>query len=147
MARPRVLVISADRVGAGMAGTGIRATELARALTTVADVTLAGVDSWDAGDLGVPVIGYALRAPHELHPAIAAADAIVAQPQWPHLARRLVRSGARLVFDLYTPEPLEVLERRPPLRPLVTALTEDRIATALRTGHHFLCASEKQRDL
>src|SRR3954471_15381947 len=147
MPRPRVLVISADRVGADMAGTGIRATELARALTDVADVRLAGVDSWDASGLGVPVVGYSLRSPEALDAPIAGADAIVAQPQWPHLSRRLVRSGARLVFDLYTPEPLEVLERRPRLRRLVSALTEDRIADALRTGHHFLCASEKQRDL
>src|SRR3954449_7923209 len=118
MPRPRVLVISADRVGADMAGTGIRATELARALRDVADVTLAGVDSWDVDGLGVPVVGYALRSPGELHAPIADADAIVAQPQRPPLSRRLVRSGARLVFALYTPEPLEVLERRPALRPI-----------------------------
>lgn len=144
---PRVLVISLEFVGRGMAGTGIRATELARSLTDVADVTLAAPDSRDAGGLGVPVADWSLRDPRGLWPHIEAADAILCQPQWPHVTGRLVRSGARLIYDLYTPEPLEVLERRPRMRRFVTAVTEDKFGEALRHGHHFLCASEKQRDL
>src|SRR3954467_12844029 len=97
MPRPRVLVISADRVGADMAGTGIRATELARTLTRVAAGRRAGVDPGDAAGLGVPVVGSALRSPEALEAPIAAADVIVAQPQWPAVAPRLGGAAAPLV--------------------------------------------------
>jgi glycosyltransferase involved in cell wall biosynthesis len=60
-------------------------------------------------------------------------------------------SGKRVVFDLYDPETLESLELfargRPGMRRLMVALTLDRLQDALRTGHHFMCASEAQRDL
>jgi glycosyltransferase involved in cell wall biosynthesis len=55
------------------------------------------------------------------------------------------------VFDLYAPEALESLaswKGRPGIvRKGVNALIVDRLAWALRTGDHFLCAGERQRDL
>jgi glycosyltransferase involved in cell wall biosynthesis len=59
-----------------------------------------------------------------------------------------------VVIDLYCPETLETLEllaegsgRASRLRREHTATTLDRLHAALRTGHHFMCASETQRDL
>src|SRR5262249_22690703 len=82
---------------------------------------------------------------------IDAADVVVAQPQPPTIARWLGRSGARLVFDLYDPEVFENLalfaHEGSRLRRLWLALTLDRLTAALQLGHHFLCASEAQRDL
>jgi glycosyltransferase involved in cell wall biosynthesis len=64
----------------------------------------------------------------------------VAHPAWPLSARALRRSGARLIYDLYDPEPLEALQF------LATAMSLDRLVNALHDGHAFLCASERQRD-
>jgi glycosyltransferase involved in cell wall biosynthesis len=149
--KPQVLLITMGPVGAEMAGAAIRSYELARALRPHADVTVAAPGAAGASVLDVPVVYYTLRDPRELRDPVAAADAIVAQPQWPLTAHLMRRSGARLIFDLYDPEPFEIvqaLERRSPsLRSFVTLLTLDRIIDALFSGHHFICASGKQRDL
>ena len=151
--RPRVLFISPDAVGERMRGMGIRYTELARALAPHAEVVVATGDEAAAGapPPGVAVIGYAPHAPGALRPEIARADAIVAPPQWPVVTGWMRRSGARLIFDLYAPETLETLElfggRPPALRRLMVALTVDRLEDALRSGHHFMCAGQAQRDL
>lgn len=150
MSGQQILVISADKVGRRMAGTSIRAYELARALGSEGDVTLAALNSPEADGLGlfdVPILSYDLRAPSELAAAIMSADVVICQPQWPHLGRSLARTRARVVFDLYTPEHLEVLERESRLRSVIVALTRDRVAEALHAGSQFICATERQRDL
>lgn len=151
--RPRVLFISPDAVGERMRGMGIRYTELARALTPHADVTVASGDAAAGGapPAGVRVTAYAPHAPSALRGEIARADVIVAPPQWPVVTGWMRRSRARLVFDLYTPETFETLElfsdRSAALRRLMVALTIDRLEDALRTGDHFMCAGAAQRDL
>ena len=151
--RPRVLFISPDAVGARMRGMGIRYTELARALAPHAEVVVATGEADGAGEppQGVAVTRYAPHAPAALRAEIARADAIVAPPQWPVVTGWMRRSKARLVFDLYAPETLETLElfaeRPAALRRLMVALTVDRLEDALRSGHHFMCAGQAQRDL
>ncbi len=126
------LVVSPEPLGAELAGMAIRATELARA----------------AGGDAVYVHPH---APEDLRARAAAAGVVVAQPPWPLAARELRRSGARLIYDLYDPEPLEALQflagRRAGMRRTVTAMSLDRMVDALHDGHAFLCASERQRDL
>ncbi|MCW2996508.1 MAG: gtuS2-22 [Solirubrobacterales bacterium] len=154
-AGPRVLFLSPDAVGARMAGLGIRYTELAGALTDVAQVRVATGDPEGDGTTlpgsAIPVVGYDPHAPGALRDHIAWADTIVAPPQWPLITSWLRSSAKRIVFDLYDPETLETLElfatRKPLMRRLMVALTLDRLDDALRTGHHFMCASEGQRDL
>ena len=147
---PRVLLVYADRVGASMGGVGIRAVELARVLTDAlgARVTIAAAEH-DGGDVGVPVTTFAPHAPGALAPQLAAADAVIAQPAWPLAMRRLARSGARLVFDLYDPEAFGTLEhfagRRQ--RALMSRFAVDRLTAALRLADHVMCANERQRDL
>jgi len=91
------------------------------------------------------------HAPGDLRERAAAAGVVVAQPPWPLAARALRRSGARLIYDLYDPEPLEALQflagRSAGVRRTVTAMSLDRLVDALHDGHAFLCASERQRDL
>ena len=98
---------------------------------------------------GVRAVGYEPHAPGALREEIARADVVVAPPQWPVVTRWLRHSGARVVYDLYDPETLETLElfRGRRGRSAMVALTVDRLEDALRTGHHFMCASESQRDL
>jgi glycosyltransferase involved in cell wall biosynthesis len=149
---PRVLFVSHDPVGEEMAGLGIRTFELARVVARHADVTVAhgGRDSGPFGGLET-LIPFKPHDPAPLRSLIASADVVVAHPVWPVLSRCLRRSPARVVHDLYNPETLETLElfaRRPPLaRRLMGHATLDRLHDALRTGHHFMCASERQRDL
>jgi glycosyltransferase involved in cell wall biosynthesis len=151
VSRTRVLFISYDPVGEEMAGLGIRTYELARVVADHADVTVAH-GGRRAGPLdGVETVPFRPHDPRALSPHLAAADAVVTHPVWPQLGRRLRRSGARIVHDLYDPETLETFELfagRPRLaRRLLAHATLDRLHDALRTGHHFMCASEKQRDL
>ena len=65
--------------------------------------------------------------------------------------RALRRSGARLIFDLYVPRRSRPWAASPATAPrcarLLTAFAIDRLVDALRSGDHFVCASEKQRDL
>ena len=126
------LILSPEPLGAEMAGMAIRATELARAI-------------------GGEAVYAHPHAPGDLGDRAAAAGVVVAQPAWPLAARALRRSGARLVYDLYDPEPLEALQflagRRDGVRRTVTAMSLDRMVNALHDGHAFLCASERQRDL
>ena len=153
--RPKVLFISADPVGSEMAGLGIRYAELARALSGRASVTIAhgGAEEHAPGEAGsdVRTVAYRPHAPGSLRALIAEADAVVCHPQWPLVTRWLRRSRARVIVDLYDPETLETLEllagRPLPIRRQLTATTLDRLHDALRSGHHFMCASEKQRDL
>jgi glycosyltransferase involved in cell wall biosynthesis len=126
------LVLSPDLLGAQLAGPAIRAMELARAI-------------------GGEVAFSHPHAPRDLLEQAAAAGVVVAHPAWPLSARSLRRSGARLIYDLYDPEPLEALQflagRRAGVRRTVTAMSLDRMVNALHDGHAFLCASERQRDL
>ena len=146
-----MLFVCADPVGEQMAGLGIRCWELARALSASASVTVAHGGT-EAGERdGVRTVPFRPHRPGALRPLIAAADTVVAHPQWPIVDGWLRRSGKRVVIDLYCPETLETLElfAGSPAwqRRQRTLLTLDRLHTALRTGHHFVCASETQRDL
>jgi len=149
--RRRVLLISYDPVGEEMSGMGIRASELARVLADHADVTVAhGGRSADPLH-GIETVAFSPHDPAPLRPLVAQADAVISHPVWPGLSGWLRRSQARVIHDLYVPETFETLELlagRPPIaRRLMGDATLDRLHDALRTGHHFLCASEKQRDL
>jgi glycosyltransferase involved in cell wall biosynthesis len=148
---PNVLFVCADPVGEEMAGLGIRCWELARALAAHASVTVAHGGREEGEREGVRTIPYRPHAPGALRGPIAAADTIVAHPQWPLTDRWLRRCAARVVIDLYCPETLETLELLAGSSPLSraqhTATTLDRLHAALRTGHNFMCASDAQRDL
>jgi glycosyltransferase involved in cell wall biosynthesis len=151
LTRPRVLLISYDPVGEEMAGLGIRMFELARVLADHADVTVAHGGRSEGEFRGVGLLPFRPHDPVALRKPIAAADAIVCGPMWPRIERWLRASKARVIHDLYGPETLETLElfagRPLSARRLLNALTLDRLTDALRTGHHFMCASERQRDL
>jgi glycosyltransferase involved in cell wall biosynthesis len=151
MQRLRILLISTAPLGAEMRGVGIRAHELARSLTSVGDVTLAGVgDDAEPAD-GITMLAYRHEDPVALRAPIEAADVVVAQPPTPAIMRWIVRSGARFIADLYDPEVLENLElfvQAPDrLQRVWLDLTTDRLARAIRHAHHVICASERQRDL
>ncbi len=144
-----MLLVYDDLVGAGMGGVGIRATELARVLRAHGEVTIAAAAG--GGELdGVPVVEFNPHDPRALAPHLEQTDVVVARPQWPLAMRMLRRSGARLIFDLYDPDTFATIEhyaeRSPRRRRLMAGFSVDRLTEALRIGHHFLCASERQLD-
>ncbi|MGO9490142.1 MAG: glycosyltransferase [Solirubrobacteraceae bacterium] len=150
----RVLFVCAEPVDERPLGVAIRTLELARVLSRHAEVTVAGVAPSRETPGGPPVVSYKrFGSPRRsgLARLIAEADAIVAQPPWPQLAQRMRNSPARLIYDLYDPEPLEVIERlresRRSTRRLATTLTIDRVMQGMADADHLICASEKQRDL
>ena len=149
--RPRVLFITLARVGEQMAGAAIRSWELAHVVSEHADVTLAAAQISSIASEAITLVEFAAHSPSALKEHVMRADVVVAQPQWPVIAGWMHRSGARVIYDLYDPETLETLElfaeRSPLQRRMWVHLTLDRLLDALRGGHHFLCASEKQRDL
>lgn len=132
-----------------MEGPAIRALALARQLAGDHEVTVAAYEVEDAGDL--PCVTYDRHSGAQLSGLAGRADVVIAQPQWPLAARALRRSGARLVYDLYDPDPLETLEylagARTGVRRLIASMSVDRVAEALRTADGLLCASAVQRDL
>jgi glycosyltransferase involved in cell wall biosynthesis len=148
--RLSVLFVYADRVGRSMGGVGIRALELARTVQAElgVSVTIAAA-AHDAGaDLGVPVVTFSPHDPVAVRRRLGTVDVVVAQPGWPLLMRDLSRSGCRLIFDLYDPEVFGTLETFSGWRrSLMSAYSADRVGSALRSGHHLMCANERQRDL
>jgi glycosyltransferase involved in cell wall biosynthesis len=132
-----------------MGGVGIRAAELAKVLRSHGEVTLAVAES--SGELGgIPVVEFNPHDPGALVPHLERADVAVARPQWPLAMRMMRRSRAKLIFDIYDPETFPTIEhyaeRSPRRRRLMAAFSVDRLAQAMRIGHHFICASERQLD-
>lgn len=153
--------MSASPIGEAMAGPAIRASEMARALRPVADVTLAAAHDEPGSAPGEEPghLVFRQRDPSPLRAAALAADVIVSQPPWPQLAAWARGSGARLIYDLYDPEPLEVLAHleaggtagSAQADGLMTSVwrtfTLDRVLDALHDAHQLLCSTERQRDL
>jgi glycosyltransferase involved in cell wall biosynthesis len=146
-----VLFLTTDPVGSEMGGNAIRAYELARVVGRSAPTVLAA----PAGD-GAPPEDVCTKPfdpawPESLRPLIEAADVIVTPPQGAVVTSWLRRSNAVLVYDLYDPGALEALEihadATPPRRRFWNTLAVDQLLDALHLGNHFICATERQRDL
>lgn len=146
----RVLVISEDPVGEQMGGNGIRAYELARALSDHAQVTLAAPISGKPVE-GVDHVPFDREAPRALKASLRGVDVVLALPQNPVISAQLRRSDACIVYDMYDPKPLQLLEARASegtfVRRYWSTISLDHAMDALGSADHLLCASERQRDL
>ncbi len=147
-----LLVISHDVVGQRMAGPGIRMWELARALAGVMPVTLIAPRPIDLlPPAGLACGHYAWGDAASLMPYLATASAVLANGYVAAAHPELLDYHGRLIIDLYDPIAFENLElfRRQPLHQRQTLAERD--VTLLRLlierGDHFLCATERQRDL
>jgi glycosyltransferase involved in cell wall biosynthesis len=147
----RALVVSLDELGEQIGGNAIRSVELASLLASHADVTLAAPGSTPSWLSRLRHARFELSDPRSLRPELAAADVIVTPPQGPLVNAWLRRSRSRVVYDVYDPHPLEALEtyaESGPVRArLWSTVARDQLLEALHTGHHFMCANERQRDL
>ena len=148
--RRSILVVTADRLGAELAGPAIRALAVADELAPRHDVTLASVVPGEAVDRPYPV----LVDPGEagLRKAAERAEIVVSQG-WVLGGRPYLTTDDKIVLaDIYDPMHLEQLEqgheagsdegRRRAVHGAVSVLNHQ-----LRRADAMVCASEKQRDL
>jgi glycosyltransferase involved in cell wall biosynthesis len=146
-----VLVVSAEPVGARMAGPAIRAAELARALTAACDVTLAAPAPSEPPDPRVQLLAAGMADVEALVRAALEHDVVVAQELPPSAVDKLAGSPTALVADLYNPIVIEVLEAvagRPPRAQRRTqAALVHRTVALCAAADLIVCASERQRDL
>jgi glycosyltransferase involved in cell wall biosynthesis len=146
-----VLVVSAEPVGARMAGPAIRAAELARALASACDVTLAAPAPSSAFDPRVRLLEAGMADVEALVGAAREHDVVVAQELPPSALARIAGTSTALVVDLYNPIVVEVLEAvagRPAraARRTQAALVHRTLALCA-AADLIVCASERQRDL
>jgi glycosyltransferase involved in cell wall biosynthesis len=141
----KVLYHCPDRVGAEMAGPGIRAVELSRRLARAHEVVLCAPGASTLPDQGFARLEY---APGALAERASRADALLTQGfGFPLSVVRRLRG--RLILDLYDPVQLEQLAQ------FGAAATADervsllyvraRLHLLLRRADHVLCASSAQR--
>jgi len=147
-----ILIISHDVIGQRMAGPGIRMWELARVLARHLPVTLIAPKPID---LPLPANlqcgHYTWGDAASLEPYLRAATNIFANGYVASAHPELLNHPGRLIIDLYDPVALENLElfRNHPLaeRQEQAKRDSDLLRALLTRGDHFVCATERQRDL
>lgn len=148
---PQLLIISHDAVGARMAGPGIRAWELARALAKQQPVTLIAPAPIDRAPVGFALGSYQWGDAASLAPWLEAADVTLANGHVLAAHPELAYWPRPLALDLYDPVPLENLELFRAAEPAARAgrMAEDRalLARQLAVADFMICATERQRDL
>jgi len=148
----RLLIVTHEAIGPRMAGPGIRAWEMACALSERLDLTLAAPGEPARSHPGLRVVGYAPDDPSyaDLAPYIHSADVVLAMGSLFAKIPKLRDLNKPAIVDLYDPFELEKLARSPTvderdhLRIDVESQVHLRLEGAL--GDFFICASERQRD-
>src|SRR5690349_897136 len=131
-----------------MAGPGIRCWEMATALSSRHDVTLAAPNRPDVGSDDFAIVSYEGRRVVSL---LEGFEVVITQFVQPALAHAVKRDGIRLIVDAYDPRYLESLEifRDTPATErdwrLHRQYVEMKAWMVFADG--IICASEKQRDL
>ncbi|WP_322816897.1 glycosyltransferase [Chloroflexus sp.] len=147
-----LLIISHDVVGQRMAGPGIRMWELARTLAKQIPVTLIAPRPIDFPSAsGITYGQYTWGEKTTLAPYLDEATTVLANSFVASVHPELLTFRGRLIVDLYDPTVFENLElfRQRPLaeRKAQTQRDITLLRELLLRGDHFLCATERQRDL
>jgi GT2 family glycosyltransferase/glycosyltransferase involved in cell wall biosynthesis len=148
----RLLIITHEAIGPRMAGPGIRAWELACALSGQFDVTLAAPGEPARSYPGLRVGGYETDDPcyPSLDPYINSAEVVLAMGSLFAEIPRLQDLEKPAIIDLYDPFELEKLAQSPTVEEQyhvnidVESVSHLRLEGAI--GDFFLCANERQRD-
>ncbi|HZZ83581.1 MAG TPA: hypothetical protein VFE30_03500 [Anaeromyxobacteraceae bacterium] len=143
----KLVYFCADRVGAEMAGPGIRAVELSRRLSPRHDVVLVAPGAESLADEPFARVE---ASPGILAPLLRSADAFLTQGFGFPLSALRGFSG-RLILDLYDPVQLEQLAQfgphPTPAQRISLGYVRARLLLVLRRADHILCASPAQRAL
>ena len=141
--RAKVVVRTPDVVGKRMAGPGIRAWQIARALSRHFSTSLVGRPEGQLPD-AFPIIATGSDAERDV---LRDADVLIGQPARGFRRRRREQ---RVIYDLFDPLVLELRElygSSPSMRQRVHLFTEwSRLTYALRNGDALMIAAPQQRD-
>lgn len=145
-----ILVITGDPIGQKLSGPGIRAWNIASALSQNNDVTvlsLSGVDETLAVDFRLLHVAPGDDKAFEQWNSWA--DVVIFQGHALDVFPGLQRTRAHTIVDIYDPMHLEQLEQAKHLSPAdweqQVAHASATIEAQLSMGDYFLCASERQR--
>ncbi len=147
----RILIVSTDIVASTMAGPGIRAWELARALAHEHQVTLAVPRETDLASSEFVIVPYATER-HDLVLArlLLQADLAIIQGSVVEGYPELLETRIPLAIDLYDPlliEGLDIVAGQDSAAIASQFARYQRLTEAqLRRGDFFFCATERQRD-
>lgn len=155
--RKRVLVLSHDVAGASMAGPGIRYAAIAHQLSRYFDTTLGLLNGTPdqqqelADTYGIPVEVFDEKHCEELFDQ---ADYIFGQWLSDDMLYYARSRHKRIIFDLYSPVPIEFLLFRyfsstgfSELERHEVEDTVERYKRYAATGDYFVCSNERQRDM
>ena len=146
----RVVILSTDPIRSELAGTGIRALEMARVLVEHCQVTLAAVEECSVRDERIETLHFSYAEPQVVEELCKEADVIVTQGAMLNPFPFLATTDAALVVDLYTPLILESLQYTAHYPRQVAQVhyeqTRGNMRRELLAGDFFICASERQRD-
>lgn len=145
-----LLIITHEHIGPKMAGPGVRAWEMACALSRYCEVTLAAPGSPSRSHPGMRIVGYDKNNLYSLQPYIDCADIILAMGPLFAQIPQLQNLPKPTIVDLYDPFELEKLTQSLSMDPYQRAHldTDSIIDLLLETtlGDFFICASEDQRN-
>ncbi len=147
----RLLIISHDVVGQRMAGPGIRAWEMARALSSCAAITLIAPYPIDLTAPGIRTGRFTQGDASSLACYLNQADVVLANGFLLEAHPELAEVSQPLILDLYDPtlfEHIELFRHVSPVEREDRARRDiDLLNRQLASGDLFLCATERQRDL
>lgn len=146
-----LLIISHDVVGQRMAGPGIRAWEMALALSSCAEITLIAPYPIDVTAPGIRTGRFTLGDTSSLAFYLDQADVVLANGFLLEAHPELAEAPQPLILDLYDPtllENIELFRHASPVEREERARRDiDLLNRQLASGDLFLCATARQRDL
>jgi len=145
--RGRVLILTADRLGARMAGPAIRCWEMAKLLSRQHEVTLGTTTK---PELEHPDFEVTQVNSERIDALLPDTDVVIFQGFIMFFYPQIADSDVAVLVDIYDPFHLEGLELRreeAPVERFSTARSDTLVLNEqLQRGDFFVCASEKQRD-
>jgi GT2 family glycosyltransferase len=148
--RPHLLIVSHDVVDVNMAGPGMRYLEMARALNSDLDVTLAIPSETTLEIANLRMVRYWEDRPESLQVLVENCDVVLISGYLVEKFPFLANTRARLVVDLYDPFVLENLHYYLN-EPIQAQESLNNTAIGItnhlgKIGDFFICGNERQRD-
>ncbi|MFM8791534.1 MAG: glycosyltransferase [Solirubrobacterales bacterium] len=144
-----MLVPIGEPIGGQMSAVGIRQIEVGRALAAHCTVTFASTAATNDEGHGIPIVPCRTRA--EFRDLLRTHDVLYTLGLNSDRFLDVVRSGIRVVLDLYTPLAFEVMECWPEVPDAVMEPLHRRSVrwtlAQLARADFIVCASEPQKDL
>ena len=144
-----LLMISSDPIRPQMAGTGIRAVEMARVLSSYCNVTLAAYEACEVPYPNIRAIPFTYDEPLVVEQLVSDADVILIQGFLVTSFPFLNQTSKIVIVDAYDPFPLSNLEfglvRPPEFSRNQHAIDMQVLRLLMGIGDFYLCSSDEQR--